>query len=117
MIVIRMSRQGRTNRPHFRIGVYDVRTRRDGPPIEYLGHYDPLRKAEDGAMTLDDERVRYWLSQGASVSETMTSFLKRRGIAMPLRARRATKHRPKKTARAVARKAKAGATGGKRAKA
>jgi small subunit ribosomal protein S16 len=116
MIVIRMSRQGRTNRPHFRIGVYDVRTRRDGPPIEYLGHYDPLRKAEDGAMTLDDERIRYWLSQGASVSETMTSFLKRRGIAMPVRRRAAGKPRPKKAGRAAARKA-SGAGGAKRAKA
>jgi ribosomal protein S16 len=66
-------------------------------------------------MTLDDERVRYWLSQGASVSETMTSFLKRRGIAMPVRTRKATKHRPKKAGRAVLRKA--AAAGGKRAKA
>jgi small subunit ribosomal protein S16 len=104
MIVIRMSRQGRTNRPHFRIGVYDDRTRRDGPPIEYLGHYDPQRKAEDGAMTLDDERVRYWLSQGASVSETMTSFLKRRGIVLPVRKRRA-KSRPKKAPKATPKKA------------
>ena len=49
-IVIRMSRQGRKNRPHFRVGVYDAHTRRDGPPIEHLGHYDPLEadEAEEG---------------------------------------------------------------------
>jgi small subunit ribosomal protein S16 len=103
MIVIRMSRQGRTNRPHFRIGVYDVRTRRDGPPVEYLGHYDPLKKED--RVTLDDERVRYWLSQGASVSETMASFLKRRGIPLPVR-KRSAKRRPKKAAKPVARAGK-----------
>jgi small subunit ribosomal protein S16 len=103
MIVIRMSRQGRTNRPHFRIGVYDVRTRRDGPPIEYLGHYDPLKK--EGAVTMDDERVRYWLSQGAAVSETITSFLKRRGVALPVRTR-APKRRSRKAPKAAAPAAK-----------
>jgi small subunit ribosomal protein S16 len=85
-IVIRMSRQGRTNRPHFRIGVYDVRTRRDGPPIEYLGHYDPYPADDAAKVTLNAERVQYWLGQGADVSDTVASFLRRRGIPMPKRA-------------------------------
>jgi small subunit ribosomal protein S16 len=82
-LVIRLSRQGRTNRPHFRVGVFDVRTRRDGPPIEPLGHYDPLVKDRDASFTVDAERVAYWFSQGASVSDTVRSFLKRKGIAVP----------------------------------
>jgi small subunit ribosomal protein S16 len=82
-LVIRMSRQGRTNRPHFRVGVYDVRTRRDGPPIEPLGHYDPLGKDKDASFTVDAERVTYWFSKGAKVSDTVKSFLKRKGIAVP----------------------------------
>jgi small subunit ribosomal protein S16 len=82
-LVIRMSRQGRTNRPHFRVGVYDVRTRRDGPPIERLGHYDPLKKDMDASFTVNAERVAYWFSKGASVSDTVKSFLKRKGIVVP----------------------------------
>ena len=82
-IVIRLSRRGRRNRPHYRVGVFDRRTRRDGPPIEYLGHYDPLEAEEDKKVTLDTERVSYWLGQGALVSETMRSFCKRKGVELP----------------------------------
>jgi len=89
--VIRMSRQGRRNLPHYRVGVFDRRTRRDGPPIEHLGHYDPLVEDDDKKITLDEERVRYWLSVGADVSETVRSFLKRKGIEVPARARKAKK--------------------------
>ncbi len=91
-IVIRLSRQGRRNRPHYRVGVFDRRTRRDGPPIEHLGHYDPLIEDDDNKVTLDEERIRYWLSEGADVSETVRSFLKKRGIQVPTR----TKKRKKK---------------------
>ncbi len=82
-IVIRLSRQGRKNRPHYRLGVYDRRTRRDGPPIEYLGHYDPLVEDEARKVTLDEERVRHWLGQGALVSDTVRTFLRQRGISAP----------------------------------
>jgi len=84
-IVIRLSRQGRKNRPHYRLGVFDRRTRRDGPPIEYLGHYDPLIEDDQRKVTLDEERVRYWIGQGAYVSDTVRSFLKARGIGVPRR--------------------------------
>ena len=87
-IVIRLSRQGRKNRPHYRVGVFDARTRRDGPPIEYLGHYDPLVDDEEKKVTLDVERAKYWLGQGARVSETVRSFLRKRGVEMPRPTRR-----------------------------
>jgi small subunit ribosomal protein S16 len=86
-IVIRLSRQGRRNRPHFRLGVFDSRTRRDGAPVEYLGHYDPLAADQEKQVTLDAERIQYWLGQGARVTETVRSFLKRKGIPMPQRRR------------------------------
>ena len=81
--VIRLSRRGRRNRPHYRVGVYDRRTRRDGPPIEHLGHYDPLIEDDMQKVTLNEERIRYWLSVGADVSETVRSFLTKRGIEIP----------------------------------
>ena len=90
-IVIRLSRQGRRNRPHYRVSVFDRRTRRDGPPIEHLGHYDPLIEEEEKKVTLNEERIRYWLSEGADVSETVRSFLKRRGIQTPTRSKKRKK--------------------------
>lgn len=82
-IVIRLSRLGRRNRPHFRVGVFDRRTRRDGAPIEYLGHYDPLEGDEAKRVVLQGERISYWLGQGALVSDTVRSFCKHQGIAVP----------------------------------
>ena len=86
--VIRLSRTGRKNRPHYRVGVFDRRTRRDGPPIEYLGHYDPLVEDEEKRVVLDEDRVRYWLGQGAMISETVRSFAVKRGIEVPRRKQR-----------------------------
>ena len=81
--VIRLSRKGRRNRPAYRVGVFDERTRRDGPPIEYLGHYDPLVEDDEKKVTLDVERIQYWLGQGARITDTVKSFLKKRGVEMP----------------------------------
>ncbi len=82
-----MARTGRTNRPYFRLGAFDARTRRDGRPIEYLGHYDPLVKEFDKGVVIDVERVRHWLERGAKVTETVAAFLKRKGVTLPRNAR------------------------------
>jgi small subunit ribosomal protein S16 len=79
---IRMARLGRTNRPFFRFGAFDSRTRRDGRPIEYLGHYDPLVKEFEQSVKLDLERVQYWIGKGAKCSETVASFLKKKGVVL-----------------------------------
>jgi small subunit ribosomal protein S16 len=84
-LVIRMSQTGRTNRPFFRVGVYDVRTRRDGPPVEYLGWYDPLAKDDAKRFLVKADRVTHWFSKGAGVSDTVRSFLKRASIPAPVR--------------------------------
>lgn len=79
-VVLRLKRIGRKNRPFFRICVMDKRTRRDGRAIEELGHYDPLDPKEGKQFVLNEERAKFWLSQGAQPSETVLSFLKERGI-------------------------------------
>jgi small subunit ribosomal protein S16 len=82
-IVIRMSRLGRTNRAHFRLGVYPKRSRRDGPAIELLGHYDP--RSDDAAkkITFDAERIQYWAGKGAEVSSAVRLFLNKAGVKLP----------------------------------
>jgi small subunit ribosomal protein S16 len=114
-LVIRMSRQGRTNRPHFRVGVFDLRTRRDGPPVEALGHYDPLLADRDASFVVKADRVAYWFSKGAKVSDTVRSFLVRKGIQVPKR--KTTKDRLAKDAPRRARAAERRAAGAKAKKA
>ena len=81
-IVIRMSRLGRTNRSHFRLGVYPKRSRRDGPAIELLGHYDP-RAGDEKKITFDAERIQYWAGKGAEVTDAVRMFLNKAGVKLP----------------------------------
>jgi small subunit ribosomal protein S16 len=73
MVVIRLSRQGRKNRPFYFVVVADKRARRDGRHIEKLGSYDPISKA----IILDMDRVKHWLSVGAQASEVVKGIIKK----------------------------------------
>lgn len=84
-IVIRMSRLGRTNRTHFRLGVYPKRSRRDGPAIELLGHYDPAQPDATKKVVFDAERLQYWAGLGAEVTPAVRVFLNKAGIKLPAR--------------------------------
>lgn len=80
---IRLKRFGRKNRLHFRMGVFDTNTRRDGRAIEELGHYDPRGKEDDKKLVLKRERIQYWLSQGALPTATVQVILLAQGIDVP----------------------------------
>ena len=77
---IRMTRQGRRNRPHYRVGVFDGRTPPDGKMIENLGTYDPHGADDASKVVLKKDRVEYWLSKGAKPTETVASLLKKQGV-------------------------------------
>ena len=82
---IRMARGGRRNLPFYRIVVTDSRSPRDGNFIEKVGTYNPLL-ANDNAnrVVLNQDRIKYWLSQGAEPSERVAIFLAKAGmIEMP----------------------------------
>jgi small subunit ribosomal protein S16 len=76
--VIRLKRIGARNKPFFRVVVADSRSSRDGRVIEELGHYDPKR--ETNKVTVDAERVKHWLAQGARPTDKAKSVLKNGGI-------------------------------------
>jgi small subunit ribosomal protein S16 len=79
---IRLARGGAKKRPFYRIVAADARSPRDGRFLERLGSYNPLLKSEDtNRVVLNEERIRYWLSQGAQVSDRVARFLDKAGIA------------------------------------
>lgn len=80
MVKLRFKRFGRRHVPFYRLNAMDIRTPRNGMPIEELGTYDPLEKDQAKAIQFNTERVKYWLSVGAQPSETVTSLLKKIGI-------------------------------------
>ncbi|HGY91344.1 MAG TPA: 30S ribosomal protein S16 [Planctomycetes bacterium] len=102
--VIRLTRRGRRNAPFYRIGVFDVRTRRDGRAIENLGHYNPLAKGDGPQFELNVERAKYWISVGARPSATVASFLKREGVAPVEKAKKTDRNRKRSVKRLAAEK-------------
>ncbi len=78
---IRLSRGGAKKRPFYRIVVADSRRPRDGRYIERLGTYNPMvAKDHPERLTLNDERIKYWLGVGAKPSERIQRFLGDKGI-------------------------------------
>lgn len=74
-VKIRMRQQGRKNRQTFRLVVTDIRNPRDGKYVETLGSYDPHRKENN--FTLNSERLVYWLSKGAVLSDRAETMVKK----------------------------------------
>lgn len=78
-VKIRMKMMGRKHRPYFRICATDSRAPRDGRVIEEIGTYDPSISLTDARVTLDHERVNYWLGVGAQPSGHVKVFIKKYG--------------------------------------
>jgi len=76
MVVIRMSRGGAKKRPFYRLVVTDSRKARDGRPIERVGFFNPLAKDHEEKVRIDLERVDYWLSTGARMSDKVKFLVK-----------------------------------------
>lgn len=79
-VKLRLTRMGRKHRPFFRINAVESRTPRDGRIIEKLGHYDPLEKDPAKQVTLNRQRIEYWLNKGAIPTDTVSQILLRQGI-------------------------------------
>ena len=78
---IRLSRGGSKKRPYYRIVVAEARNPRDGRFIEKLGTYNPLLpKDAEGRITMDGERIQYWMSKGAKPTDRVHRFLDAAGI-------------------------------------
>ena len=72
--VIRFSRHGTKKKPFFRIVVQDHHAPRDGRFIEKIGFFNPIEG--DRSLTIARERLEYWLSTGAQLSDSVRNTLK-----------------------------------------
>lgn len=75
---IRLRRMGRKKVPLYRIVVTDKAAPRDGRFIEVLGTYDPRATGEQ--VTLDADKAKSWLANGATPSDTVAALLKKAGV-------------------------------------
>ena len=83
MVTIRLSRGGAKKRPFYTVVVTDSRNRRDGRYIERIGFFNPIASGQDVRLSLNQERVQYWLEVGAQPSERVSSLIKEHARQQP----------------------------------
>ena len=76
MVTIRLSRAGAKKRPFYHITVTDSRKPRDGRFIERVGFFNPIAQGKDIRLSIDHERLNYWVGTGAKLSERVESLIK-----------------------------------------
>ena len=74
-VKIRLRRTGRKKQPSYRLVVADTSTPRDGQYLDAVGTYNPLTKPAD--LRIDLEKVDRWLAQGAEMSDTAASLIRK----------------------------------------
>ena len=76
MVRIRLSRGGSKKRPFFHVVATNSRSSRDGKYIERLGFYNPSASDNEEDIKINLERIKYWESVGAQMSEKVRYLLK-----------------------------------------
>ena len=72
MLKVRLQRIGRKNDPSFRVVLTDSKnSTKSGKFLEILGTYNP----KAGNKNFENDRIKYWMSKGAKLSDTMHNFL------------------------------------------
>ncbi|MDH5219267.1 MAG: 30S ribosomal protein S16 [Gammaproteobacteria bacterium] len=76
MVSIRLARGGSKRRPFYHMVVTDKRNRRDGRYIERVGFFNPMATGGEERLNVKQERVAYWVGQGAQPSDRVAKLLK-----------------------------------------
>jgi small subunit ribosomal protein S16 len=76
MVTIRLARGGSKKRPFYHLTVTDSRQSRDGRFIERVGFFNPVARGQEPRLNIDNERVEFWVKQGAQLSERVSSLVK-----------------------------------------
>ncbi|PVZ16031.1 MULTISPECIES: 30S ribosomal protein S16 [unclassified Pseudomonas] len=76
MVTIRLARGGSKKRPFYHLTVTDSRNARDGRFNERVGFFNPVATGGEIRLSVNQERVSYWLAAGAQPSERVAQLLK-----------------------------------------
>ena len=71
MVKIRLKRMGYKKNPIYRIVVINSTSKREGAPIQELGHYNPKTKE----MKLDKAAALEWVGKGAQPTATVNYLI------------------------------------------
>ncbi|HEX7358291.1 MAG TPA: 30S ribosomal protein S16 [Ignavibacteriaceae bacterium] len=77
-VKLRLRRMGKKKQPIYKVVAADARSPRDGKFLEAVGIYNPLTNPH--TIDLKEDRVNYWLDNGAQPTDTVKSLLSQTGI-------------------------------------
>lgn len=90
MVKLRLRRRGRKRHPIYDIAAMNSRKSRDGEFLEKLGQYNPM--THTATVTVNRERVLYWLRTGAQPTNIVRRLLNIEGILLELHLERKGKN-------------------------
>jgi small subunit ribosomal protein S16 len=73
VLMIRLSRTGARKQPQYRVVVIEKERARNGRPVEVVGTYNP--RTTPASIDLKRERIEYWVSKGAKMSDRVTKIV------------------------------------------
>lgn len=73
MLMIRLARIGARKQPYYRVVVIDKERARNGRSVEVVGLYNP--RTNPTTINLKRDRIDYWVSKGAQLSDTVSRLL------------------------------------------
>jgi len=73
VLMIRLSRRGARKQPCYRVVVIEKDRARDGRSVEVVGTYNP--RTNPASVDLKQDRIDYWRSKGAQLSDTVSRLL------------------------------------------
>ena len=76
MVKIRLARGGAKKNPFYSIVATDSRKRRDSGYIERIGYFNPVARGQEVRLQLEEDRLSYWISQGAQISDRVKQLVK-----------------------------------------
>lgn len=82
-VKVRLTRLGSRNHPFYRLVAIDGRRAVKGKYIENLGWYNPQQKKEGPNFHIKVDRVDHWITNGAQLSESARSLVKKARIYQP----------------------------------
>ena len=81
MVKIRLSRGGSKKRPFYHVVATNSKSARDGKYIERLGYYNPGASDKEEDININQERLTYWESVGAQLSDRVKKLVKLLGLS------------------------------------
>lgn len=77
-VKLRLRRMGKKKQPIYKVVAADARSPRDGKFLEAVGIYNPLTNPH--TIDLKEDRINYWLDNGAQPTDTVKSLFNQTGI-------------------------------------